>query len=101
LSELTETRKGKAVYSDETICEVHRTLTDVLVTRLKDRPEVLQEAMPHLNKAYLMGIRLVKALMDRKLELPGWAKTNVEQVAALRKERIKIVKELNEAGYSL
>ena len=99
--EITSSTKGKAVYGDETICEVHRTVADLLITRLIDQPEILAEVMPELNKAYLMGIKLVKVLIDRKLDLPEWAETDMDKAIELRKERIRMTKELHAAGYSI
>jgi len=89
------------VDSQRTICEEHRTIADLLVCRLKDRPEVIAEILPHVNEAYLMGIRLVAAMIDRKLALPDWQLNNVAEAMALRQERTRLVKELNEAGSCL
>lgn len=99
--EILETTKGRRVDGERTICEVHRTLADLLVCRLSDRPELLKEILPHLNDAYKMGIRLVLALIEKKITLPAWDRTNVEEAVKLRAERNRLVKELNEAGHNL
>ncbi len=96
--EILEQDKAKRVDGDRTICEEHRVLRDLVVIHLSDRPEALRVILPHLNAAYLMGIKLVKALIDRKLALPEWEKNNVPEAAALRKEALRLVKELHEAG---
>ena len=93
--------KGRRVDGDKTICEVHRTIADLLIIRLKDQPAVLDEIMPHLNDAYKMGIRLVLALIEKKIALPEWEKNNVALAVKLRRERNKLVKELNEIGCCL
>lgn len=89
------------VDGQRTICEEHRAIADLIVVHLADQPEVLKEILPHVNAAYVMGIKLVKALVDRKLALPDWEKNNVAEAAALRKERIRLMKELHEAGCRL
>jgi hypothetical protein len=96
--EILNSHKGKRVDGDRTICEVHRTLADILILRLKDQPAVLDEIMPLLNDAYKMGIKLVLALIERKIALPEWEKNNVALAMKLRKERNRLVKELNEIG---
>lgn len=99
--EILNSSKGRRTDEQRTICEVHRQLADVLVCRMKDRQEVLQEALVLLNEAYLLGIRLVAALIDRKLAMPQWAANNVGEARKLRTERDRMVKELHEAGRRL
>lgn len=99
--EILEQQKGWRVDGERTICEVHRTLRDLLFIHLSDRPMALEAILPHLNAAYIMGIKLVKALIDRKLALPDWEKNNVGEALALRQEAKRLEKELHEAGASL
>ena len=101
LLQLTRTHKGRGVFLERTICEVHRDITDRLVCRLHDRPEVLEEILPCVNEAYLMGARLVESLIEKKISLPEWTKTNIAEAAVLRTERNRLVKVLNEAGYNI
>lgn len=99
--EILDDDKGKRVDGQRTICEEHRTIADLLVVHLADKPEVLRSILPHVNAAYIMGIKLVKALVDRKLALPDWEKNNVAEAVTLRKERTRLVKELHAAGCRL
>ncbi len=99
--EILEQSKGRRVDPERTICEEHRMIADLLIVRLADRPELLAEIMPHVNAAYLMGIKLVKALIDRKLSLPEWETNNVAEAAILRRERTRLVKELYASGCRL
>ena len=99
--EILETHKGRRIDAERTICEVHRTIADLLVCNLKDRPELLREILPHLNDAYKMGIRLVLALIEKKIALPAWDRTDIERARQLRTERNRLVKVLNETGCCL
>ncbi len=99
--EILEQSKGQRVDPQRTICEEHRTIADILICRLSDRPDVLAEVMPHVNAAYLMGIKLVKAMIERKLALPEWEQNNVAEAAILRQERTRLVKELYASGCRL
>jgi hypothetical protein len=99
--EILNDNKGRRVDGEKTICEVHRTIADLLIIRLKDQPAVLDEIMPFVNDAYKMGIRLVLALIEKKIALPEWEKNNVALAMKLRKERVRLVKELNEIGCCL
>ena len=92
--EILEQAKGWRVDQDQTVCEKHRRLRDLLLIHLSDRPEALAAILPVLNGAYLDGIKLVKALIDRKLSLPDWEKNNVGEALALRKEAKRLEKEL-------
>lgn len=99
--EILDTHKGTRVDGQRTICEVHRQLADVLVCRLSDRPGILNEALPLLNEAYLLGIRLVQALIERKLALPDWAANHVAQADVLRRQRKELTEVLHAAGRRL
>jgi len=99
--EILENHKGRRVDAENTICEVHRRIADLLVCRLSDRPEVLMEILPEVNKGFLMGKRLVLALIEKKISLPQWEMNNVNEAVKLRHECNRLVKELHEAGHSL
>ena len=99
--EILQSGKGRRVDAERAICEQHRTIADLLIIGLKDRPDVLEEIMPHLNEAYKMGIRLVLALIERKIKLPEWEQNNTVLAVKLRAERNRLVKELNETGRCL
>ncbi len=95
--EILEQSKGWRTDGQNTVCEKHRKLRDLLLIHLSDRPEALAVILPVLNGAYLDGIKLVKALIDRKLALPDWEKNNVGEALALRQEAKRLEKELSEA----
>lgn len=84
-----------------TICEVHRQIADVLVLRCHDRPELIAEILPLLNEAADMGMRLVLALIERKIALPDWSVNNVVKALKLRKERNRLVEALDASGRRL
>lgn len=100
--DILQTHKGRRVDGELTICEKHRQLADLLITELAvERPQLLHKALPLLNSAYTDGIRLVNALIERKLDLPTWPQNNIKQAADLRRQRIQMIEELNAAGRSL
>ena len=99
--EILQTHKGRRVDAEDTICEVHRRIADLLVCRLSDKPEIMKEILPEVNKAFLMGKRLVLALVEKKISLPEWEANDVKKAVELRELRNKLVKELNEAGCNL
>jgi hypothetical protein len=96
--EILDDKKGWRVDGDRTICEKHRMIRDLLLIHMADRPVELQEILWHLNGAYLDGIKLVKALIERKLALPEWEKNNVGEALALRKEAKRLEEELHAVG---
>ena len=63
-SDVFNTRKGRHEWPQNTICEMHRTIYDLLVLGRHD------EILPHLEKAYLMGIKMTKKLVDYKMDCP-------------------------------
>ena len=99
--EILDSKKGQRVDGERTICEVHRIIADILILRLKDRPGILDEIMPYVNEAFKMGIRLVLALIEKKIALPEWEKNNVASAVKLRAQRNKLVRQLNEIGCCL
>lgn len=88
--EILNDSKGQRIDSEKTICEVHRTIADLL-----------EQVMPYLNDAYKMGIKLVLALIEKKIALPQWEANNIALAMKLRNERNRLVKELNETGCCL
>jgi hypothetical protein len=94
---LDQTSKGKTVYPKLTICEKHRMIYDLLVLKLaKTRPDVIREIVPHLEQAFLMGVKLNKKLVEHKLSEDFTAPDNDTQKAfELRQERIRLVELLD------
>uniref|UniRef100_A0A6M3K3G1 Uncharacterized protein n=1 Tax=viral metagenome TaxID=1070528 RepID=A0A6M3K3G1_9ZZZZ len=94
---MDETRKGKQVYHKRTICETLRNLYDVLVIELAEtRPEVIHKIVPLLEEAFIMGVKLNKALVEHKLSQDFTADPfNQEKSRAMRKERIRLVELLD------
>lgn len=97
-SEIFDSRKGRHVWPQRTICEVHRQLYDLCVVEMSEPQQ--KQFVPLLEEAYLMGIKLVQALIDRKLSLPDWAENNVNQARLLRQARMQMETTL-EAGRRL
>jgi len=97
-SEIFDSPKGRHLWPQRTICEVHRQLYDLCVVELSEEQQ--GQFVPLLEEAYLMGIKLVRGLIDRKLGLPDWAQNNVEQARRLRQARIEMENTL-EVGHRL
>jgi len=97
------TSKGKHTYALRTICEVHRELWDHLVLELADsRPDVIHKIVPLIEEAYIMGVKLNKALVEHKLSQDFTADPNdVEKCKALREERIRLVELLADNNETL
>lgn len=95
---MDETHKGKVVYEGRTICEVHREIYDVLVIELATtRPDVIEKIVPLLEESFLMGVKMNKALAEHKLSQDYTEKpTCMEKSKVLRKERIRLIKMLDE-----
>lgn len=84
-----ETRKGRHVWNEQTICELHRMIYDILVAN--GDVELLHKTTPLLEKAYQCGIKMTKKLVEYKLSLPEWdAHENIEEVKRLRQLRIEL-----------
>jgi len=88
LSKVFNSSKGRQVWPQRTICEVNRTIYDWCVCHLT--PEQLQDVVPLLEETYLLGIKLVKKLVDHKLAMPEWAENNRDEAAKLRLARIEM-----------
>jgi len=97
------TSKGRHTYPLRTICEVHRELWDRLVIELAQiRPDVIRTIVPLIEEAYVMGVKLNKALVEQKLSQDFTADPNdVPKCKALRKERIRLVEMLADNNETL
>ena len=93
-----ETKKGKTVYEGRTICEVHREMYDLLVIELATtRPDVIRKIVPLLEQSFIMGVKMNKALAQHKLSQDYTEKpTDMEKSRAIRKERIRLIKMLED-----
>ncbi len=76
------------MWPQRTICEVHREIYDLCVTELTEAQQAM--LVPKLEEAYLLGIKLVRTLIDRKLSLPDWAANHMEEASRLRAARIEM-----------
>lgn len=93
--------EDSTVSTHKTICEVHKSIADLLIIHLNNKPKALAEILQHLESAYRSGICMSKALIDHKLDLPEWEKNNMERAKALRKERVRLLDELRKEGHIL
>ncbi|HUV64897.1 MAG TPA: hypothetical protein VMW24_13445 [Sedimentisphaerales bacterium] len=98
-----ENAKGEGVnVGRRTICEVLRCLCDELVVGLSGKDDaLLARVVPLAEEAYGMGIKLVKRLVELKiddLELPFTYGTMPEEtrkeVSRLRAERASLIRKL-------
>jgi hypothetical protein len=84
-----ETKKGRHLWHEQTICELHRQIYDHLVAN--GDIELLCAVVPLLEKAYICGIKMTKKLVEYKLSLPEWDKhENIEEVRKLRQLRTEL-----------
>lgn len=86
------TNKGRRTDPQITICEACRTAYDKIVIALQDRPQALAEIRPAMETVALLGIKLVKHMIDHKIDLPEWEMNNVEEAKKLRAERVRLEK---------
>ena len=93
MSKVFDTRKGKQIWTERTICEVHREIYDLLFLNIKDTP-LFGEVLPLLEEAYIDGMKLTKRLVDNKISLPKWEKNNSEEGKRLRELRVHLAEEL-------
>jgi len=102
-SKIFNTRKGKRVWENETICELHRQIYDNLFVNLcVANPSLLDKITPILERAYICGIKMTQKLLDNKCALPEWEKhVSPEEVKRLRQLRIELSEKLNEIGVNL
>jgi len=84
-SRVFENKKGHRVWENETICELHRQIYDLLVIGEYDK------IVPVLEKAYKCGIKMTQKLVDYKCSLPDWEEhISKEEVRRIRKLRIEL-----------
>lgn len=97
LSKIFDTGKGRHIWPERTICEVHREIYDLLVAGLwTTNQQLLYKIIPLLEEAYIDGIKMTKKLVDNKCSFPDWEKNlPSEEVIRLRKLRIHLTEELN------
>jgi hypothetical protein len=95
-SEVFNTGKGQHVWKDETICELHRQIYDLIFVNLcVTNPKLLDRITPVLEKAYLCGVKMTKKLVEHKLSLPEWEEhASKEEVQRLRQLRIELAETL-------
>jgi len=90
------TNKGKNVWEKQTICELHREIYDLLVLGLyKDNLPLLKKVVPILERAYVMGIKMNRKMIESKCQIVGWEKHyKPNEVKHLRELRKHLVSEL-------
>ena len=98
--------KGLKTWFRQTICEVHRQIYDTLVVELAEtRPDVIVKLVPLIDEAYLMGVKMNKKLVENKLSKMkdnGFqSPQRAAQAQATRKERIRLVKLLEQNNQTL
>jgi len=95
-SKIFNESKGQHIWLAETICEVHRQMYDLMVIHLRlQNPELFNQLLPLLEKAYMYGIKITKKLIDYKCMLPHSEKIlSVDEVIKLRQLRIKLDAEI-------
>lgn len=98
ISELFDSPKGEIVYGKRTICEVNRALYDLCVLHLNDKPEAMRKMIKLLEEAYMMGIKMNAKLIEHKDGNDEWSEENKnkEEIEIIRKERIRLVKMMEE-----
>lgn len=92
---MDKTRKGRSACVKRTICEVHRDIYDVLVIELAiTRPEVIKKVVPLLEEAFIMGVKLNKALVEHKLASQDETgePTDIKKVKIVRRKRLCLIK---------
>jgi hypothetical protein len=79
--------KGKRVNKNRTICEVHRQIYDLMVTRYND-----DEICDLLDEAFVMGIKMNNRLVEYKCIFENECALNPdkEKIEALRNLRIEL-----------
>lgn len=97
-SKIFNTHKGRMSQTNETICEVHQQIYDILVLELQDRPELLKKLIPLIEVAFSQGISIVHRLIRYKLSTRAIIKSNVGRTKpeANKKRKKRIYLERNE-----
>jgi len=94
-----EKGKGSHVYDKFTICEMHRQMYDIVM--LAGEFENKERLVELLEKAFLMGIKLVDKLAEYKLQYkflsPSEKMTDAEEAVRLRQLRVNLQKEKDRA----
>jgi len=96
---MDKTRKGRGACPKRTICEVHRDIYDILVIELATtRPEVIAKIVPLLEEAFIMGVKLNKALVEHKLASQDdtAGPTDMANVKTIRSQRLRLIKLLEQ-----
>jgi len=88
--------KGTQVWGNETICELHREIYDLLVLGLHNtNAELLNKIIPILERAYICGIKMNRKMIESKCAIVGWEKhLNKNDVDRIRRLRKSLVEEL-------
>ena len=85
--------KRHHVSAARTICEVHRQMYDLLILD-PTNPKIIEL----LDEAFVLGMSLVKKLVEYKCNLPNWEKNlDEEEVCRIRKLRINLEKKNGES----
>lgn len=91
--------KGRHVYDKFTICEMHRQMYDIVM--LTEDFENKERLIELLEKAFLMGIKLVDKLAEYKLQYrflsPSEKMTDTKEAERIRQLRINLQKEKDRA----
>jgi hypothetical protein len=87
---------GQARAGEETICELHREIYDLLVLCLAEKHcDTLLKIIPILERAYICGIKMNKKMVDNKCKMTDWSKhTDKQEAVRLRILRRNLVREL-------
>jgi hypothetical protein len=95
-SKIFDDRKGRHIWPQRTICEVHRELYDILVLALYPNQEaLLEKIVPLLEEAYIAGLKMNKKLVENKVSLPDWdANLSAQESSRIRKLRIELTEKL-------
>jgi len=84
-SKVFDNKKGKRIWINDTICEIHKRIYDLLVIGEYDK------ILPLLEKAYEYGIKMTKKLVEYKCSLPNWEENiSREEVRRIRRLRIAL-----------
>lgn len=84
-SRVFDNKKGKRIWIENTICEIHKQIYDLLVIG------EYEKIIPLLEKAYECGIKMTKKLVEYRCSLPDWEEhTSREEIRRIRKLRIAL-----------
>ena len=93
LSWESDMKKLDRACSKRTICEVHRQMYDIIITKVENK-DVQADLKALTLEAFEMGIKLVQRLIDRKIKMIEWNQCeDKETLNELRQERIRLEKE--------